>query len=166
MPLGQGDDDLYIEDESMAVDQAWLAQALPELYPSVPSRGEQTFSLNLFNPFTINETNRHPSLKTTALIPQDGAVNGYIKFRLRTSDVEDQRSPILGKGKGMAILANSFPTNRPQELPQEMQQSPKAPPMYIQYLPPNFGWRLNLDEVDTKLMKFCNDHLAFKMKLI
>jgi hypothetical protein len=127
----------------------------------MPSKDGQTFSLNLCNPFTTNETNRHPRLKSTALLPEDGAVNGYIKFRLRMSDVEDHKSPILGKGKGMAFLANSHPTSRPQQSFQNTQNM-KAPSNDIQYLPPNFGRRLKLDDTDNKLLKFCTDVLPAK----
>lgn len=146
------DGDTYTEEESTAPVPAWLAQAFPELCPTVPARGEQTFSLNLRNPFATNGTNRHPGLKRTALIPEGGAVNGYIKFRLRMSDVEDQNSPVLGKGKG---LANSQPPNLMRQPLQHMQHNPNAPPIDIPYLPPNFGRRLKLDDTDNKLLKFC-----------
>ena len=164
MPPDHGNDDLYAEEESATATQAWLAQALPELYPSIPSKEGQRFSLSLSNPFAANGSNRHPRLKSTAFLPEDGAVNGYIKFRLRMSDIEDHRSPVLGKGKGMTFLANSQPKYRPQLSPQHMQQNSGAPPNDIQYLPPNFGRRLKLDDTDNKLLKFCNDILCSKVK--
>lgn len=121
----------------------------------MPAREGQTFSLNLRNPFVTNEANRHPGLKRTALIPEDGAVNGYIKFRLRMSDVEDHNPPALGKGKGLASLANSQPSNLMRQPAQHMQHNPNASPIDIPYLPPNFGRRLKLDDTDNKLLKFC-----------
>lgn len=160
----QGDDDLYGGEEATTEAQVWLAQAMPELYPSIPSKEGQSFSLSLSNPFAANGSNRHPRLKSTAFLPEDGAVNGYIKFRLRMSDVEDHRSPVLGKGKGITFLGNSQPRHRTQLSPQHMQQNSGAPPNDIQYLPPNFGRRLKLDDTDNKLLKFCKDTRCFGAK--
>jgi hypothetical protein len=137
-------------------------QALPELYPSLPSKEGQAFSLTFCNPFTTNESNRHPRLKTTAFIPEDGTVNGYIKFRLRMSDVEDHKSQVLGMRKGLAVLANSHPTSLQQQPPQHMQYNSRASPNDIQYLPPNFGRRLKLDDTDNKLLKFCKSFLVLE----
>jgi hypothetical protein len=160
----QDDDGLYAEEEATTAAQAWLAQALPELYPSIPAKEGQKFSLSLSNPFATNGSNRHPRLKSTAFLPEDGAVNGYIKFRLRMSDVEDHRSPVLGKGKGITFLANSQPKHRTQLSPQRVPHGSGAPPIDIQYLPPNFGRRLKLDDTDNKLLKFCKAVLLCRTK--
>lgn len=62
----------------------------------------------------------------------------------------------------MAILANSFPASRPQQSTPQMQHSVQAWPCDIQYLPPGFGRRLKLDEIDQKLLRFCNDLLTLE----
>ncbi len=96
---------------------------------------------------------RNPCLKSTAFLPEDGAVNGYIKFRLRMCDVEDHKSGVLGKGK--SFLANPQPKSCPQQQTHLTEHKVKGPLIDVPYLPPNFGRRLKLDNTDNKLLKFC-----------
>ncbi|KFY16397.1 hypothetical protein V492_01382 [Pseudogymnoascus sp. VKM F-4246] len=125
----------------------WLAKALPELFPTVPLIEDRLVNLSISNPFADNVPVRHPGLKATSFQLEDGAVNGYIKFRLRIADVEDQRGANAKKNIFAPRLAPSR-DNRSLPIPLTL------PGDIVPYLPPDFGRGLKFDQTDAKLLKF------------
>jgi hypothetical protein len=126
--------------------QAWLEQTL---YPDVPSLEERFVDLTLDNPYSENAIVRHKTLRKALAMPEDGAVNGYIKFRIRNADL-DERSTKRAKSLVGGLSVPSRDTSSPSQ----------SPFSNIPYLPPDFGRGVKLDEVDSKLLKFCKAFLS------
>jgi hypothetical protein len=133
-------DNLYGPD---AAEHDWL---YPVLFPNVPSLEDRFVDLNLENPYDYNGPARHTSLRTEILRPEGGAVNGYIKFRIRDADPgEAGIKPATGLFGWTTMGVHH--RGRPEE--------PRVSFTDIPHLPPNFGRGLELDVVDNKLLKFC-----------
>ena len=63
-----------------------FAELWPVLQPSVPSLEDRVLSIVVNNPFAGDGSLEHPGIRTKVallVLPEDGAVNGLIKFRLR-----------------------------------------------------------------------------------
>lgn len=128
------------------IDQDWLAAEFPDLFPSLPDLESRIVNLHLENPFLEGSAVRHPALKTNHTLPEDGAVNGYIKFRIRFS-AEDDTSH-----RPQAQKATAFGQSTPA-----VHHRSHHPIVgdHVPCVPPDFGKGCKLDNMDSKLMKFC-----------
>jgi hypothetical protein len=125
----------------------WLQNHPQEILPSVP----QNQNLTTFNPFAEDSVNRHPRIKRTAIvIPQGGAVNGYVKARFWNSD-----------GRAATVVVPKYSAFYQSPMAVHHRSIPYVPDgkAYIPRLPRDFGRGLELDELDSKLFKFC-EHFA------
>jgi hypothetical protein len=105
--------------------------------PTLPSREDRMVITHVGNPFQDNATNRIPHLKP-AIAPENGEVNGYVKFRLRKADIqpeEEPASPVRGPYKSLF-------------------DEPRGSVSRLQ-TPRDFGLGCKLDNVDRKLFQFC-----------
>lgn len=106
--------------------------------------------LDLPNPFVDkNAANHHPALRAEkSAIPQGGAVNGLIKFNLRSLEKSDDQ----GRGTAPKIqqLAAPFKSVAVHHKPEHSKIASVVPA-----LPPDFGRVSGLDATDEKLWKFC-----------
>jgi hypothetical protein len=136
---------LSISGEIEPIDQDWLAAQFPELYPSVPDIENRMVDLHLENPFLEDSEVRHPVLRTNHTLPEDGAVNGYIKFRIRFSEENNTgcRPRAQNATFGQSTLAVHHRNYHP------------VVGDHVPYVPPDFGKGSKLDSMDGKLMKFC-----------
>jgi len=123
-----------------------LAKFFPYLWPSLPSLEDRRLELDVVNPYIDNAINHHRTLRAAvASIPEDGAINGYIKFRLRMSDFEsdhsnDPRRNIFGQ----------------QAFGMHHRQVPgTVSTVNIPSLPPDFGRGCKLNPTDRNLLTFC-----------
>ena len=85
----------------------------------------------------------HPRIRAqlkAAIEGDEGAYAGLLKFRIRAHEAQDYSGPIKGAYLHRQSMSNTYPTNNNQS---------------VSFLPPNFGRNLNLDPIDSKLMKFC-----------
>lgn len=115
---------------------------MPELFPSVPSIESRVVDTSLPNPFTSDIGKpRHPTLERRKALSKDGAVCGYIKFRIRSIP-----SSTTTRGRLQ-------PTN--DEAPKQQRIFPNLLVERISNLPPDFGRGVKLDSMDEKLLKFC-----------
>lgn len=127
---------------------SWLSGPFPLLYPSVPSPDDRPADMQILNPFLDVSENRHPFLRQrVSAVPEDGAFNGYLKFRIRSSEPRGSESnprqkSLFGR---MPLLAQK---HRDVSDPETLQESLSA-------LPPDFGRKCKLDATDNKLLKFC-----------
>jgi hypothetical protein len=134
--------------------QGFLVEHFPELYPFVPSADERVVDLSIPNPFAEDSLNRHPTVRqSTVKLPDDGAVSGYIKFRLRVSD-----------GDGDSVMAPRRNIFAQKSIENSMgvhhRQMPELPGTNnVPSLPPDFGRGCKLDNTDNKLLKFCEQPL-------
>ncbi|KAL9108763.1 MAG: hypothetical protein Q9227_006559 [Pyrenula ochraceoflavens] len=129
----------------------WLAELFPGLEPSVPLLDEREVSLAIVNPYAVPGTNEHPRIRSKVaplVLPNDGAVNGLIKFRLRALDEQrDSERPqarlFLHRRKISDVSTDSNDTS---------ESNPSR--AHLSYAPPDFGKDLHLDQTDTKLWRF------------
>ena len=98
----------------------------------------------------MSELPDHPrltSLFDPVIVPHHVRVNGLVKFHLQFNDPNmPQRT--------RDILA----TYRKDHNVGEVRQAGD-----VSYLPPDFGRGLNLDEMDTRLFKFCTCHASLSI---
>lgn len=122
---------------------AEILEELPQLFPSTPTPEDRAVDLAIPNPFADESAfMRHSSLeRRRASIPEDGAVCGYIKFRIRVA-----QQPISSYGRFQSS------TNNRDKHPQK---APGFPFDSVPNLPPGFGRGVKLDAIDEKLCKFC-----------
>ncbi|KAH0559375.1 hypothetical protein GP486_004109 [Trichoglossum hirsutum] len=125
--------------------QEWLFNKFPVQFASVPLLENRQVDLSTPNPFADGSIVRHPHLRQmTKTLPEDGAVNGYIKFRLRLSHDEDESSETPQSRsfnqRSMAVHHRHMP---------DLPGNNNVPP-----LPPHFGRGCKLDSIDNKLFKF------------
>ncbi len=142
-------------DETIQEQQDWFMKVLPELFPTVPSIENRLVDLSISNPFADNVPIRHPALKATSFELENGVVNGYIKFRLRMADVDDQSTVDTRKRK--SIFSPRLASTDNRKLPPKL----TLPTEIVAYLPPDFGRGLKFDQTDAKLLKFCMFNLLF-----
>lgn len=123
----------------------WLSSYLPGLVPPLPSIEDRQVDVTIANPFSGNADSRY-AWKRQAVFStaEDGAVNGYIKFRLRLNDVADdtptrKRNP-FARVSTMEVHQRALPDQRGNS---------------VTYLPPDFGKESRLQGDDNKLMRFC-----------
>jgi hypothetical protein len=113
----------------------------------MPLKENRLVDLSLQNPFTDNATEHLPYLRPSATkLPQDGAVNGYIKFRLIKSNFQEHQP----RNKYRQVPLNHQDTvmhRRPIPNPHKVKNIVK--------LPPDFSLGCKLDGGDHKLLKFC-----------
>ena len=130
----------------------WLLQNYSqEISPSALSKENRRVHLNIPNPFAEDSANRHPRVRQTPiLLPQDGAVNGYVKVRFRNSDSR--------AASDFAPNHSAFCRNAMAEHHRSLPHVPSGKAS-ITRLPPDFGRALKLDALDSKLFKFC-EHFA------
>jgi hypothetical protein len=128
----------------------WLQNYSPEISPPVPSRENRRVNLNIPNPFAEDSVNRHPYIRTPIVLPQDGAVNGYVKVRFWNSA---SRAATVVAPKDSAFCPNAMAVHH--------RSLPYVPggKENISRLPPDFGRAIKLEELDSKLFKFC-EHFA------
>ncbi|EGC41084.1 conserved hypothetical protein [Histoplasma capsulatum var. duboisii H88] len=119
----------------------WLQQVL---FPDMPSLEDRFISLSLSNPYSDNAPSRHETLRTQILTPEDGSVNGYIKFRIRNAELDESSNKSAKRSFGASFLGVHH------------RSTTEANSMFdnIPYLPPNFASGVKLDAVDGKLLKF------------
>ena len=125
--------------------QNWLTDQLPFLFSvEVPLLEQRHVDLGVENPFEdgtiVRYTDRERGKKN---VGKNGAVNSYIKFRIRQTDGYQSEAPKGGRRLSMSSNSSRVSTNL--NLPQDL----------IPYLPPNFGKKWTLDETDNKLLRFC-----------
>lgn len=141
--------DLTTSDEDWRQQQQMLMTELPELFPDIPALTDRFVNLGLANPYADNGPIRHAKIRDMAMLPEDGGVNGYIKFRLRMADVESdanmQKKTVFDQNRQLGKQIQGETNPAPFGL--DRQQIPN--------LPPDFGRGLKLDKVDGKLLKFC-----------
>jgi len=117
----------------------------PEMFPSVPLLCNRNIDLALPNPFSEDATGRHPEDRGIKILPDDGKVDGYIKFRIRPTSM-----PTDDNG----TLSHKFTQ---KSLGLHRQSLPNIPGVNnIPFVPPDFGRGYKLDSTDNKLFKFCN----------
>jgi hypothetical protein len=122
--------------------ERWLQNHSQEILPSATPKE------NRHNPFAEDSVNRHPYIRQRAIaLPQDGAVNGYVKVRFWNSD-----------SRAVAPNHRAFYRNAMAVHHRSLPHVPSGKEN-ISRLPPDFGGALKLDEVDSKLFKFC-EHFA------
>ncbi|KAE9378263.1 hypothetical protein N431DRAFT_461797 [Stipitochalara longipes BDJ] len=118
-------------------------QLFPELFPSVPLPENRIVDVSISNPFLEDAVVRHPTLRPQQSIPEDGALNGYIKIRFRFSrDDAASHSRAQNTAYGQSSLGVHHKDRH--VIPEE----------YVPSLPPNFGRGFQLDSMDSKLLKF------------
>jgi hypothetical protein len=129
----------------------WLQNYSQETLPSVPSEENRRVDLNILNPFAEDSANRHPYIRRTQIpLPQDSTINGYIKVRFWNPD--NRPASVLPPNRG-AFCRNALAV-RHRSLPHVPSDKANIP-----WLLPDFGRALKLDELDSKLFKFC-EHFA------
>jgi hypothetical protein len=135
----------------------FLLEQFPELFPSLPRTDERNVSLDVPNPFEEGSAAHHPSLKSApSSLPEDGGVNGLIKFRLRISDTDTNKPVPYRQGlldKSPLRFGRQHP--QPPSVPTDGQHAQGPGIGVVPSLPPDFGRGLNLDTTDSKLLKFC-----------
>ncbi|PGH08398.1 hypothetical protein GX51_01224 [Blastomyces parvus] len=138
-PSFLSDDQLINDFDAAARD--WLQQVL---YPDIPSLEDRFVNLSLENPYSDNAPSRHETLRTHILTPEDGSVNGYIKFRIRNADLDESSLKAAKRSFGASAMGVHH------------RNSSEANSLFnnIPYLPPNFASGVKLDAVDGKLLKF------------
>ena len=135
-------DDLDVDDGLMA----YLQAHFPEFFPSLPNVPEGNHvSLVVPNPFVEASAARYSTQRTKFTLPEDGAVDGHIKFRrIRSTDNDDENANRPPAGSllrpSLAVHQRSVPSMKGDT---------------VAYLPPDFGSGCKLDATDTKLLKFC-----------
>lgn len=140
--------DQYQESQPGFISEAqdWLSGFFPELFPSLPVPEERCVNITIPNPFIEDSVARYScENRVTFTMPEDGAVNGYIKFRLRMTDSSDESHKPKHSTFGQSSMAVHH-RNMPER---------DIPGNNVPYLPPDFGRESKLDGTDIKLLKFC-----------
>ena len=128
----------------------WLQNCFQEILPSVPWEQNRRVDLTTPNPFAEGSVNRHPYIRSTAIKPPQSVVDSYLKAQFFNSDAT--AVPVVPPmcsafyPNAMAVHHRSLPY-----IPSGNADIPR--------LPPDFGRELKLDQLDSKLFKFC-EHLA------
>jgi hypothetical protein len=122
-----------------------------EILPSALSKENRRMDLNIPNPFAEDSGDRHPKgTRTKIVLPQNGAVNGYVKVQFWNSDCKAASgfapNHSAFRRNAMAVHHRSLP-----HVPGGKANIPRSPP--------DFGRALKLDTLDSKLFKFC-EHFA------
>lgn len=125
---------------------SWLAEQIPSLFTArLPRLEERVVDPAIVNPYEDDTEERFSDLvRRKKVVPVDGAINSYIKFRIRHSDHAAPEEPRIGHRRRLSSSSDSS----------QMSNS-SLPSNVVPYLPPNFGKKWNLDEMDKKLMRFC-----------
>lgn len=120
---------------------------MPELFPSVPSIESRVVDTSMPNPFVSDVGKpRHPTLERRKAVSKDGAVCGYIKFRIRSiPSSTTTRGRLQRPNDEAAKPQRIFPDFLVERIPN---------------LPPDFGRGIKLDSMDEKLLKFCKSILG------
>jgi hypothetical protein len=107
----------------------------------LPQLEQRLVKLDISNPFLINGLCEHPRLLSNlSPVPVSQVhVSGLIKFRLQ---FEDPKMP----QKTREILAKHQ---------RKVNDQMSVKPGQVSYLPKDFGRGLNLDDMDTRLLKSC-----------
>jgi hypothetical protein len=114
-----------------------------EVIPTLPSRDRQVYT-KLSHPFTEVSLVRHATVKPApSEVPQDGAVDGYVKFRILPGGDKGRPQAIRQRNNGLRPMGVHHRT------------MPGMASNHIPGLPPGFGTNFTLDAMDSKLMKFC-----------
>lgn len=125
----------------------YLSDFLPQFYPSVPSLEERVVDTTLVNPFAEGSINRYSAYKRKAfLMPENGFINGYIKFSFRPAEntFEPSQKNVDYQNSSLGIHHRDIPV-----LPSGENILP---------LPKHFGHNMKLDPTDRKLLRFCELH--------
>lgn len=117
-------------------------EQLPQLFPSTPTREDHAVDTALPNPFADESASiRYSSLeRRCSSIPTDGAVCGYVKFRIR----------VVQSSSSYRRFHSS--TNNRDKCAQQATGSPFD---IVPKLPRDFERVVKLDSLDAKLHKFC-----------
>jgi hypothetical protein len=103
--------------------------------------------LTTLNPLAEDSINRHPRIRQTEIVlPKSGTVNSYVKTQFRRLD---DTAPTAVAPKCSAFYGNTMAV-RHRSIP-----SVPGGKANISRLPPQFGRGPKLDELDSKLLKFC-----------
>lgn len=122
--------------------QQSLSAVLPELYPSLPLLENRDPSVDIVNPFVENSTEHYSFENRQSFeIPENGEINGYIKFRLRATEPTHQPKK-QGRFEQAAMGVHHH-------------QVPTVPTERPPYIPPDFGRAMKLDSTDSKILRFC-----------
>lgn len=112
--------------------QAWLTVQFPELFPSLPAAEDRLVNLAIPNPFLEGSANRHAFLRPSKTLPEDGAVDGYVKFRIRFTREDTRSHP---RAQRTVFSLSSLAVHHRNRYPIGEQNVPS--------LPPDFGRSLN-----------------------
>ena len=139
---GSSEQTLQLSDES-------LREIFPEQYALVPSLQYRQGFRALQNPFledSVAITARHTSLRR-AQGPNPGVVNGYIKFVMKTKHREGEEETV----REVAVRLSTEMATHHRAIPIPHFGTEQA----VDLLPPGFGTGYILDDLDRKLLKFC-----------
>jgi hypothetical protein len=143
-------DFLFDQELHDAEDWTWLSQSFS---PDLPTLEDRVVNLSLENPFESVAEKRHPSLRKLMSLPKDGAVNGYIKFRLWRHGLEDDEpSKKLGLSGRQRLPVQDEQAEKPKP---RLSIIPALNVEHVPPLPPDFGRGMTLDSMDRKLLDFC-----------
>jgi hypothetical protein len=113
------------------------------MIPKLPSRDRQVYT-TLSHPFTEVSLGRHATIKPEpSEVPQNGAVDGYVKFRILPGGDNVRPQETRQKNAGLRSMGVHHRT------------VPGITSNHIPGLPPGFGKNFTFDAMDSKLMKFC-----------
>jgi hypothetical protein len=128
----------------------WLQNYSQEILPSVPWEQNRWVDLTTPNPFAEDSVNRHSTIGSTTIEPPQGVINSYVKVRFWP----------LG-GTAVPVAAPKYSAFYPNTMAMHHRSLPCMPGgnADIPRLPPDFGRELKLDQLDSKLFKFC-EHFA------
>lgn len=100
-------------------------------------------NLSINNPYEENSLKRHSVFRKLLVLPGDGAVNSYIKFRLWKNTIDKSpRGGLFGRPR-LEIAENRPLTAIIPALDR------------IPHLPPDFGRGMKLSTLDQNLLDFC-----------
>jgi len=128
---------------------------------TLPALSSRTVIVTPPNPFLDNAVNHIPQINSTAkFLPQNGQVNGYIKFQFRKSDLQEEpRSthPIRLQSTENNETPNDHaePEASPHSRLMLEQALGIAPEGSVLKMPPDFGLGCKLSNVERKLFRFC-----------
>jgi hypothetical protein len=128
----------------------WLQNHSQEILPPVPREQNHRADLTTPNPFAEDSVDRHSSIRSSAIKPLQRVVNSYVKVQFWNLD-----------GTAVTVVAPKYSTFYPNAMAVHHRSLPYMPGSAadIPRLPPDFGRELKLDQLDSKLFKFC-EHLA------
>ncbi|KAK4449072.1 fungal-specific transcription factor domain-containing protein [Podospora aff. communis PSN243] len=124
-----------------------LKAVVPSLFPSVPNIRSRATCSPVANPFLESSDNRLPTLANRVRhdIPKNGVINGYIKIRMTSHQVDDSNA-------ADTTLRLSRSQNRAVTVVNPDDGGPLG--AGIPLLPPNFSTGMRLDRTDKKLFCF------------